>query len=33
VFVKLTGHAIRDEEAGAKDQLRMMGRAWMGRRR
>jgi ABC-2 type transport system ATP-binding protein len=33
VFVKLTGHAIRDEEAGTKDQMRMMGRAWMGRRR
>ena len=29
VFVKLTGHAIRDEEAGTKDQMRMMGRAWI----
>lgn len=25
VFLKLTGHAIRDEEAGSRDQLRMMG--------
>jgi ABC-2 type transport system ATP-binding protein len=33
VFVKLTGRAIRDEEAGTKDQMRMMGRAWTGRRR
>ena len=33
VFVKLTGRAIRDEEAGTKDQMRMFGRAWAGRRR
>lgn len=31
VFLKLTGRAIREEEAGAKDLNRMMGRAW-GRR-
>jgi len=30
-FIKLTGHAIRDEEAGAVDQLRQRARAW-GRR-
>jgi ABC-2 type transport system ATP-binding protein len=33
VFLKLTGHAIRDEEAGSLDRLRMMGRAWGGGRR
>lgn len=27
-FIKLTGHAIRDEGAGALDQLRMRARAW-----
>jgi ABC-2 type transport system ATP-binding protein len=32
VFLKLTGHAIRDEEAGASDMMRMFGRAWGGRR-
>jgi ABC-2 type transport system ATP-binding protein len=32
VFMKLTGRAIREEEAGAKDQMRMMGRAFGGRR-
>jgi ABC-2 type transport system ATP-binding protein len=31
VFLKLTGHAIRDESASATDQLRTMVRAW-GRR-
>jgi ABC-2 type transport system ATP-binding protein len=31
VFLKLTGHAIRDESASATDQLRTMARAW-GRR-
>ena len=33
VFLKLTGRAIRDEQAGALDQLRMMGARWGGRRR
>jgi len=33
VFIKLTGHAIRDEEADAKDRMRMRGRLWRGRRR
>ena len=28
VFIKLTGHAIREEESSSKDQLRMMGRMW-----
>ncbi len=28
VFIKLTGHAIREEEAGAKDRLRMQTRMW-----
>jgi len=28
VFIKLTGHAIRDEEAGAKDRLRLQTRMW-----
>jgi ABC-2 type transport system ATP-binding protein len=32
VFLKLTGRAIREEEASPKDMLRMMGRAWGGRR-
>jgi ABC-2 type transport system ATP-binding protein len=32
VFLKLTGHAIRDEEAGSNDMMRMFGRAWGGRR-
>lgn len=31
-FIKLTGHQIRDEEAGAIDQFRNMAKAW-GRRR
>jgi hypothetical protein len=31
VFLKLTGHAIRDETAGATDMMRMVGRAWGGR--
>ena len=31
VFLKLTGRAIRAEEADSKDLTRMMGRAW-GRR-
>jgi len=33
VFLKLTGRAIREEEAGSTDMMRMMGRAWMGRGR
>ncbi len=33
VFLKLTGRAIREEQAGALDQLRMMGGRWGGRRR
>ena len=32
VFLKLTGHAIRDEGAGQLDHLRAMGRLWGGRR-
>jgi ABC-2 type transport system ATP-binding protein len=32
VFLKLTGRAIREEDAAANDQMRMMGRAWTGRR-
>ena len=32
VFLKLTGHAIREESATAADQLRTMARAWGGRR-
>jgi ABC-2 type transport system ATP-binding protein len=32
VFLKLTGHAIRDEEAAAGDMMKLMGRAWGGRR-
>lgn len=31
-FIKLTGHTIREEEAGAVDQLRSMARMW-GRKR
>jgi ABC-2 type transport system ATP-binding protein len=31
VFLKLTGRAIREQEAGSTDAMRMMGRAWMGR--
>ena len=30
VFLKLTGRAIRDEEAGTLDRMRLMGRRWMG---
>ena len=33
VFLKLTGHAIRDEEAGQKDQFRAMAQRWGGGRR
>ncbi len=33
VFLKLTGHAIRDEAAGSMDRMRMMGRVWGGRGR
>jgi len=33
VFLKLTGHAIRDEEAGTKDQMRAIASRFMGRRR
>jgi ABC-2 type transport system ATP-binding protein len=33
VFLKLTGRAIREEEAGQGDRMRMMGRAWRGGRR
>ncbi len=32
VFLKLTGHAIRDEEAGTKDQMRAIASRFMGRR-
>ena len=32
VFLKLTGHEIRDEAGGRLDQMRQMGRAWGGRR-
>ena len=33
VFLKLTGHAIREEAAGATDQMRIMSQAWgRGRR-
>jgi len=27
-FISLTGHAIRDEQASAKDRMRVMGRLW-----
>jgi ABC-2 type transport system ATP-binding protein len=30
VFIKLTGHAIREEEADARDQMRLRGRLWRG---
>jgi ABC-2 type transport system ATP-binding protein len=33
VFLKLTGRAIRDEEAGGTDQLRDMAKLWRGARR
>ena len=33
VFLKLTGHAIRDEAGGRIDMLRQFGAAWQGRRR
>jgi len=33
VFLKLTGRAIREEQAGALDRMRMMGARWGGRRR
>jgi len=32
VFLKLTGHEIRDESGGRLDQMRQFGRAWGGRR-
>jgi ABC-2 type transport system ATP-binding protein len=32
VFLKLTGRAIREEESSTTDQMRMMSRAWRGRR-
>jgi ABC-2 type transport system ATP-binding protein len=32
VFIKLTGRAIRDEEADGKDQMRARARMWTGRR-
>jgi ABC-2 type transport system ATP-binding protein len=32
VFLKLTGRAIREEQAGALDRMRMMGARWGGRR-
>jgi ABC-2 type transport system ATP-binding protein len=31
-FISLTGHAIRDEEASAADQMRIMSRVWRGKR-
>jgi ABC-2 type transport system ATP-binding protein len=33
VFIKLTGHAIRDENAGQLDQFRNMAQVWRGGRR
>ena len=33
VFLKLTGRAIRDEEASTQDRMRAMAGRWMGRRR
>jgi ABC-2 type transport system ATP-binding protein len=33
VFMKLTGHAIRDQESGAIDMLRQRARLWSGRGR
>ncbi len=32
VFLKLTGHGIREEEAGGLDQMRAMAQIWRGRR-
>lgn len=32
VFIKLTGHAIREEEASTKDQMRKRVQIWRGRR-
>ena len=32
VFLKLTGRAIREEQAGALDRMRMMGARFGGRR-
>jgi ABC-2 type transport system ATP-binding protein len=32
VFIKLTGRAIRDADAGSMDQLRAMAQLWRGRR-
>lgn len=31
-FLQLTGHAIREEEASSREQMRMMRRVWRGRR-
>jgi ABC-2 type transport system ATP-binding protein len=31
-FITLTGHTIRDEEASAADQMRIMSRVWRGKR-
>jgi ABC-2 type transport system ATP-binding protein len=33
VFIKLTGRAIRDEEASSTETMRQMGQMWSGRRR
>jgi len=33
VFIKLTGHAIREEEASGLDVLRSRARMWSGGRR
>jgi ABC-2 type transport system ATP-binding protein len=33
VFIKLTGRAIREEEADERAQLRAFGTRWAGRRR
>ncbi|HEY8394330.1 MAG TPA: ATP-binding cassette domain-containing protein [Thermaerobacter sp.] len=33
VFLKLTGHAIRDEQAGDMDRMRLAARMWRGRGR
>ena len=30
-FIALTGHAIRDEEASAKDRMRLNRKMWRGR--
>jgi ABC-2 type transport system ATP-binding protein len=32
VFLKLTGHGIREEEAGELDQMRNFVQMWRGRR-